>query len=406
MLRYCVYQTIGEGEQMKVVQLNAVCNGSTGKIAVALSDLLTERDIDNRIFYTGSPTEHAACVPYMSHKEVKLQALRSKVLGTYGFHSKGATRRLLNLLDEFAPDLVHIHNIHGHNCHLGMLFSYLKEKKIRVLWTFHDCWAFTGYCPHFIAKGCEKWQTGCHHCSQRRQYSFFFDRSSALYHKKKALLTGLDLTIVTPSQWMADLIGKSFLKDCPVHVINNGIDLEIFRPRAGTFRRERGLEGKYIILGVANYWSDLKGLDSFIALAKKLDERYVCVLVGTDDQVDQRLPDNIISIHRTQNQQELAEIYSDADVFFNPTVEDTYPTVNMEAIACGTPVVTYRTGGSPEIVTEGTGFVIDADVDAAAAAIEKAIAEKAALQAGCAAAAARFNKHDRFLDYIKLYTNE
>ena len=390
---------------MKVVQLNAVCTGSTGKICMAISQLLTEEGIESHILYADGSATGSAEGPYMTRKEIRLQALRSRVLGNYGFNSKAATKRLIAKLESIGPDIVHLHNIHGHNCNLDLLFSWLKEKKIRVFWTFHDCWAFTGYCTHFVEQGCEKWKTGCKHCSQRKRFSWFFDRSSVLYEKKKELFTGLDLTVITPSTWMAELVGQSFLKDCPILVINNGIDLSIFKSCPGVFRKSRGLEDKRIILGVASGWNDKKGLDSFIALSEMLDDRYVCVLVGTNDQVDQRLPERIISIHRTHDQQELAEIYSDADVFFNPTKEDTYPTVNMEAMACGTPVVTYRTGGSPEIVGD-CGFVTEHDLDAAKAAIEQAIEQAQALRERCLKKAESFDQTDRFREYVRLYTEE
>ena len=391
---------------MTIVQINAVCTGSTGKICLAISDLLTRQGTENYIFYADGTSDCPAADRYMCRKEIKFQALRSRVLGNYGFNSKAATKRLLAKLDQVQPDIVHLHNVHGHNCHLGLLLTYLKERKIRVFWTFHDCWAFTAYCPHFDNIGCAQWKHGCSKCPQKKAHSWFFDRSKTLYRKKKSLLSGLDLTVITPSDWMADLVRQSFLKELPIHVIPNGIDLKLFRPCPGKFRKTRGLENKRIILGVASGWSNKKGLDSFIALSKKLDDRYVCVLVGTNEQVDQLLPDSMISIHRTHDRQELAEIYSDADVFFNPTVEDTYPTVNMEAIACGTPVVTYRTGGSPEIVGTDAGFVIDHDLDAAMAAIEQAIAKGDALRESCLACAGRFDQNERFRDCVRLYTQE
>lgn len=391
---------------MKVVQLNAVCSGSTGKICVAVSHMLSEKGIENHILYADGPSFCETARAYMSRREIKLQALRSRVLGNYGFNSRAATKRLLKQLDAISPDIIHIHNIHGHNAHLGLLFSYLKEKKIRVFWTFHDCWAFTGYCPHYAGEDCETWQAGCHGCLHHRQYSWFFDRSRALYKRKKALFTGLDLTVITPSDWMAAQVKQSFLKDRPIKVIRNGIDLSVFRPRQSDFRRTHGLEDKRIILGVAGGWGYKKGLDSFIELSEKLDDRYVCVLVGTDTQVDRQLPKNILSIHRTHNQQELAEIYSAADVFFNPTREDTYPTVNMEAIACGTPVVTYSVGGSPESLSEGTGLVVERDPDAVIRAIEQLIGAKDTVAASCSAAAAAFDQADRFRDYVALYTEK
>ena len=391
---------------MKVVQINAVCSGSTGNICTAVSQLLNQQNVQTHILFTAGKTSVPTAIRYMSKPQIKVQALCSKVLGNYGFNSRAATRRLLNTLDKLAPHVVHLHNLHGHNCHLGLLFDYLRRKQIRVFWTFHDCWAFTAYCPHFIMAGCDKWKTGCHHCPQQRQFSWFFDRSRTLYGRKKALFDGLDLTIVTPSNWMAHLVRESFLKEVPIKVIPNGIDLTVFRPRPGLFRKKYALEGKRIVLGVTSGWSDKKGLDSFIELSQKLDDSYVCVLVGTNKAVDKLLPSNILSIHHTQNPEELAEIYSDADVFFNPTKEDTYPTVNMEAIACGTPVVTYRTGGSPEIVSDGTGFVIDHSVDDAIDAIGRAIAEGSQLRQRCMDAAARFDKNDRFRDYTMLYFDE
>lgn len=391
---------------VKVVQLNAVCSGSTGKICMSVSELLTQQGIENYIFYADGSTAFPAAQRYMRRSEIKLQALRSRIMGNYGFNSAGATRRLLKKLDAICPDIVHLHNLHGHNCHLGMLFSYLKEKHIRVFWTFHDCWAFTGYCTHFVAEGCEQWKTGCKRCIQKKAYSWFCDRSPALYNKKKTLFTGLDLTVVTPSNWMAELVKESFLKGCPIKVIHNGIDLSVFRPCQSNFRKKHGLEGKRIVLGVASGWGYKKGLDSFIRLSEKLDDRYVCVLVGTDAQVDEQLPKNILSIHRTQNQQELAEIYSAADVFFNPTREDTYPTVNMEAIACGTPVVTYRTGGSSEIVCEGTGFAVAHNIDEAIEAIGQVMDRQPAMRKACLEAARSFDRDDRFRDYAALYTEE
>ena len=391
---------------MKVVQLNAVCSGSTGKICMAVNKLLAQANIDAYVLYANGPELDTSTLRYMSAKEIKIQALRSKILGNYGFNSGRATRRLIRLLDQIGPDVVHLHNMHGHNCHLQLLLDYLRKKKIRVFWTFHDCWTFTGYCTHFLVSGCHKWKNGCGNCSHHSPYSWFFDRSHALCERKRSLFSGLDLTIITPSQWLANLVKQSFLKDCPVKVINNGIDLSVFTPCPGHFRQKYGLEHKHIILGVADHWSAKKGLDAFIALSGELDDRFVCVLVGTDEKIDRYLPDNILSIHRTQNQQELAEIYSDADVFFNPTLEDTYPTVNMESIACGTPVITYPIGGSPEIVTEGTGFVVEQNMSDVIRTIHTILSQSVQMRACCIEAAQRFDQNNRFCEYVTLYTSE
>lgn len=349
---------------MKVVQINATCGvGSTGKICLAISQMMTTASITNYILYTQGKSDYPLGIKYSNKAYMKMQALKSRICGNYGFNSQLATVRLIKELDRIAPDVIHIHNIHGHDCDLSMLFQYIKKKNIKVVWTFHDCWAFTGLCTHFDFARCAQWKSVCEKCPQRKLYSWFFDRSETMHQRKKALLSDLDMTIVTPSQWLADLVKQSFLKEYPVRVIHNGIDLSIFKPTPSKFRERYNVpEMKTILLGVAFDWGVRKGLDVFIELAKRLGrEKYQIVLVGTDEKVDRQLPENIISIHRTQNQAELAEIYTAADLFVNPTREDNYPTVNMEAIACGTPVLTFRTGGSSETIDETCGYVVDCD---------------------------------------------
>lgn len=352
----------------KIVQINTTCGvGSTGKIAVSISELLTDRGIENNILFSTATNGYGLGIACGKPGNIKLQALKSRIMGNYGFNSHAETKRIIAELERLSPSVVLLHNLHGHDCNLEMLFSYFRQKQTKLVWVFHDCWTFTGYCTHFTYAKCDRWKNACHHCTQRKQFSWFFDRSATLYQRKKALFSELDLTIVTPSQWLADLVKQSFLKEYPVKVIHNGIDLSVFRPTPSDFREKYHIpQDKFVLLGVAFGWGRRKGLDVFVELSRRLDpEKYQIVLVGTDDAVDKNLPENILSIHRTQNQQELAEVYTAADLFVNPTREDNYPTVNMEAIACGTPVVTFDTGGSPESVDEGTGVVVDCDdVDA------------------------------------------
>jgi glycosyltransferase involved in cell wall biosynthesis len=285
-----------------------------------------------------------------------------------------------------------------------MLFSYFSRNKTKLIWTFHDCWAFTAYCPHFITMKCEKWKEQCGQCAQYRSYSWFFDRSRELFENKKRLFTGLNLTIVTPSQWLENLVKQSFLKDCAVQVIHNGIDLAVFKPMSSDFREKYGLENKRVILGVSFGWDAKKGLNVFIELSKRLPEIYQIVLVGADANVDKLLPENIISIHCTQNQQELAEIYSAADLFVNASREENYPTVNMEALACGTPVLTFRTGGSPEMLDETCGSVVACnDVDAMEKEIIRICTDKPYSAADCLKKACEFDQDQRFKEYLKLY---
>lgn len=344
---------------MKIVQLNERCgSGSTGKICVAVSKKLSERGIENYILYSSGQSDYPLGLKYMTPWESKFQALKSRFFGNFGFNSQAATRRLLRILDEIQPDIIHLHNLHGHNCHLGMLFRYIKQKRIKVFWTFHDCWAFTGYCPHYDMAGCDKWKTGCGACPLRRHYSWFFDRSRNNFENKKRLFTDADLTIITPSQWLANQVKQSFLHKCEVKVIHNGIDLALFSPRQSDFREKYKCQDKYIVLGVSYIWCRQKGLDVFLELSRKLDEQFQIVLVGTDDEVDKQLPDSIISIHRTNAIHEMAEIYSVADVFLNPTRQEVLGLTNIEALACGTPVITFDTGGSPECIDGTCGVAV------------------------------------------------
>lgn len=390
---------------MKIIQINTTCsNGSTGKIAVAVSEILNEKGIENYILYSSGRSNYKFGIKYASDRYLRLQTLYSRLFGNYGFEAKLATEKLIVELEKINPDVIHIHNIHSHNCNLEILFNYIKKKRIRTYWTFHDCWAFTGYCPYFDMIGCNKWQVHCNKCIQAKQFSWIFDRSKYLYNKKKDIISNVDLTIITPSQWLADIVKQSFLKDFPVKVINNGIDLSIFKPTESDFRKKHECEDKYILLGVAFGWEKRKGLDVFIELSKSLDESYQIVLVGTDDNVDKKLPDNIISIHRTQNQTELAEIYTAADLFVNPTREENYPTVNMEAVACGTPVLTFNTGGSPEMLDGSCGSVVPKDnVDAMFDEIIRISKEKPYSIQACLNKAKEFNMKDRFNECVKLY---
>ena len=389
---------------MKVVQINATCGiGSTGKICVGISQVMAAQNIENYILCSRT-NGYALGIPCADTRYIKLQALKSRLLGNYGFNSKASARRMIAQLERIRPDIVHLHNIHGHDCDLELLFSWFRRNKTKLIWTFHDCWAFTGYCPHFTMMKCDKWKLQCGQCVQRRNYSWFFDRSRALFEKKKALFTGLDLTVVTPSQWLADLVKQSFLKEHPVYVVHNGIDLDVFKPTPGPFREKYGLENKHVVLGVSFGWGVRKGLDAFIKLAGSLPRAYQIVLVGTDPNTDKLLPPNIISIHRTQNQQELAEIYSAADVFVNPTREENYPTVNMEALACGTPVLTFQTGGSPEMLDAACGSVVPCDdVDALEKEILRICKDKPYRQAHCLEKARGFDQNNRFKEYVDLY---
>lgn len=390
---------------MKIVQINTTCGiGSTGRICTGISQILTENGVQNYILYSSKGNDNPLGIRCSDNTYLKIQALKSRIFGNFGFNSQKATQKMISELERIKPDIVHLHNIHGHDCDLEMLFRYFKEQSTKLVWTFHDCWAFTGYCPHFSMKKCDQWRSQCSKCVQRPEYSWFFDRSCYLFGKKKKLFQGLDLTIITPSHWLADLVKQSFLKEYPIQVIHNGIDLTVFQNVESNFRNTYRLENRKIILGVSFDWDERKGLDIFVELANRLPSEYQIVLVGTNDTTDKKLPDNILSIHRTHNQQELAEIYSAADVFVNPTREENYPTVNMESIACGTPVLTFRTGGSPEILDETCGSVVDCDdIDALEKEIFRICETKPYDRKACIKKAGEFDKNERFKEYIYLY---
>lgn len=389
---------------MIVVQINISSGiGSTGKICDSISTLLDKNHIENYILCVNKLNNQNA-ISYMSNMEVKKNSIKSRLLGNYGFNSKKETRRLISFLERIKPDIIHLHNLHTHNCNLEMLFDYIKKNKIKIVWTFHDCWAFTGYCTHFDMISCEKWQSGCHKCPQKKKYSISVDRSNFLFRKKKKVFQDVDMMIVTPSKWLGYLVNNSFFKDYPSCVINNGINLNIFKPTKSDFRSKYNCNKKFIILGVSFNWGRSKGLDIFINLAKELTDEYQIILVGTQPAVDKILPKNIISIHKTENQEELAKIYTVADLFVNPTREDTYPTVNMEALACGTPIVTFETGGSPEILSEKTGIVVAKnDEEGLKKAIYKVKEERPFDRKECVKSAEKYNQNLCWKSYFTLY---
>lgn len=354
---------------MRIVQINGGAKGSTGKIMMGIAEVARAQGHEVMCASPITTTNRDAgedCGYYRigTFNSRRLNVALARITGFNGCFAWFETYKLLKKIDEFKPDIIHFHNLHDSYINLPMLFSYIKKHNVPTVWTLHDCWAFTGQCPYFTIAKCDKWKTGCYGCPQYKAYpSSLYDNTKRMWQLKKKWFTGVkNMTIVTPSEWLAGLARESYLKQYPIEVINNGIDLNVFKPTHSNFREQYGIPGdKYIVLGVSFAWGYRKGLDCFVEMAEKLGERYQIVLVGTDNEIDKNLPQSIISIHRTQNQKELAEIYSAADVFAMPTREENYPTVNMEAIACGIPVVTFRTGGSPEMLNEKVDRVVPVD---------------------------------------------
>lgn len=393
---------------MKVLQINATYgSGSTGKICYSVAKLMDKENIENLTLYSQGELKAENAVKIKNKTYYKIQALKSRIFGNYGFNSSSATKEIIRQIKEFSPDIVHLHNIHGHNVNLKTLFKFFKKNpEIKLFWTFHDCWAFTAYCPHYTMAKCYKWQSECSHCKLRKEYSWFFDKSKKLFNRKKELFTGLNLTIVTPSEWLAGEVKKSFMKDYPVKVINNGIDLSVFKPTESDFREKHGIDkDKFLLSGVAFGWGKRKGLDVFIELSRRLDKnKYAIVLVGGNAETDKLLPKDIISIHRTQNQTELAEIYSSCDLFVNPTREEVLGLVNIEANACGTPVLTFDSGGSPECINKKSGSVVSCDdINGLIKEIERIRNERPFTEENCILRAEEFDADKKFKEYTELY---
>lgn len=394
---------------MNILQINTVYNqGSTGKIAYQIQQIAKSYGNQCIVAYRYAESDalnNTYCIS--TWLDCHIHNRFAKMTGWQGRLSYVRTQKFIKYLDKYKLDLIHLHNIHGSFINQKLLFSYIKNNNTPIVWTLHDCWSFTGQCPYFTMVKCDKWKTGCHHCPQYREYpAAYVDRTKTMWKLKKKWFTGIqNMTIITPSQWLADLVKQSYLKDYPVQVINNGIDLNIFKPTLNDFRVKYGLGNKFIVLGIAFGWGKRKGLDVFIELSKRLDSnKYKIVLVGTDDKTDKLLPNNIISIHRTQNQTELAEIYTAADVFANPTREEVFGLVNAEALACGTPVLTFRTGGSPEVIDDKSGFVVDCDdIDAMEREIVRICENKPYSKEACLERAKSFDMNDKYEEYINLY---
>jgi putative colanic acid biosynthesis glycosyltransferase len=392
-----------------------VNSGSVGRIAEQIGEVVLENGWSSYITYARNNNPSKSEVIKIGNKfDLYWHGLETRIFDNHCFSSKSATKDLINIIKEIKPDIVHLHHLHGYFINIEILFQYLKESEIPVVWTFHDCWSFTGHCTHFDFVGCEKWKTECHHCEQTTEYpaSLLFDRSRQNFIDKKIIFNSLkNLTIVPVSNWLSGKVKDSFLKNYPCEVIQNGIDLNTFYPKKtrNIIDDLYRVKGKFVILGVASTWGERKGLEEFTKLSDLIDNQlYAIVLVGLSESQIQKLPKSIIGIQRTENVGQLADLYSATDVFLNPTFEDTFPTTNLESLACGTPVITYKTGGSVESINENTGIVVDkGDIGGLINAI-KHIKNKGKdfYENNCIEYAIKnFDKKIKFNDYLELYKN-
>ena len=344
---------------MRLLIVNSVCGiGSTGRIC---TEIAREYEAAGHTVYIacgrGAVPEDARKYVYriVGKPDFAAHLLKTRLLDGHGLGSKAATRRFLRWAEEYRPELLWLHNIHGYYLNYELLFDWIKRHpEMEVRWTLHDCWAFTGHCAYFTMAGCEKWKQDCASCPQKGSYpaSLLYDGAAENLRRKRAAFCGVkNMTLIVPSRWLGELAGQSILKEYPIEVRYNTVDTRQFCPTPGDFRQRYGLEGKKIVLGVSNAWQEpRKGLKDMLALASLLGSEYAVVLVGLTQKQRQKLPGDVLALGRTNSRRELAEIYTAADVYVNPTYEDNYPSTNLEAQACGTPVITYDAGGSPESV--------------------------------------------------------
>lgn len=389
--------------------------GSVGRIAEQIGEAAIDNGWSSYITYArDSNSSTSKLIKIGSKFDMYLHGLETRIFDNHSFSSRSATKDLISTIKEIKPDIIHLHHLHGYFINIEILFNYLRDSSIQVVWTFHDCWAFTGHCAYFDFIGCDKWKTICYQCEQKNEYpkSLIFDRSKKNYNDKKRIFNSINkLTIVPVSNWLASKVKESFLKEHPCLVIQNGIDLNTFYPKRSRAKIDilYNLCDKFIILGVASVWDNRKGLLEFIKLNKLIDNNlYRIVLVGLSESQIQELPESIIGIKRTESVSELADLYTAADVFLNPTFEDTFPTTNLESLACGTPVITYRTGGSVESINDNTGIIVDkGNVEGLKEAIEIIKNNgNSFYEINCRnIAIMNFDRKVKFNDYIELYKN-
>lgn len=405
---------------IKVLQINTVYKngGSTGRIVY---DLKSIGEKNNIMMYVAYGYEYSKLLEedYIKTKklegilELKWNILKTRLFAHHGFYNLRATTRLIRYMDEIKPDIIHLHNIHNHYVNIAMLFDYIKKHNIPVVWTLHDCWSFTGWCAYFDLAKCDKWKSGCKgecRCLHDYPFTWFFNRSQQNFLDKKRTFCGVkDLTLITPSQWLADLTRESFLNDYPVEVINNGVDTDIFKPKTdNNIRSKYGVpQTTKVILALMSGFNKRKGAEYLLKLPDLLSDNECLVIVGISNRQKKMLPrKHCIGITRTDNVNDLASIYSTADVFINPTLEDNFPTTNIESLACGTPVITFRTGGSIESVDDTTGLIVSqGNLNELLISIRSIISKgKGEYKDACIEKAkVQYNKAKQYQKYIELY---
>lgn len=395
---------------MRVLQINSAANsGSTGRIAEEIGNVLLANGHESYIAYgRGNATSSSKLIKIGSRKDVYWHGVSTLLTDKHGFASKRATKDFIKEVDKINPDLIALHNLHGYYMHLPTLFTYINHYNIPVVWTLFDCWAFTGHCSYFDDIDCVKWKTHCNSCPKHKNYpSSWVDNSFENFEAKKQLFTSVKkMELITHSQWLAELVKNSFLRNYNIHVTPSAINLDLFRPIKSDLRSRHAFGDKKVVLGCASTWSNRKGYLDFMELSKNISNDYQIVMIGLNKKELKALPENIIGLERTESIEELAQWYSLAHVFVNPTSQDNFPTTNLEALACGTPVITYNTGGSSEAINEHTGFVVEKGsvVGILSAIDEMETRDYTSFSNACSERAKLlFDKKTRFLDYLNIF---
>ncbi len=394
---------------MKVLMINVVCGiRSTGRICTDLATALENQGHEVKIAYGREvvPEQYQKyAIRIGSDRDVKLHATWSRMYDACGWGSISATKIFIDWIKEFDPDIIHLHNIHGYYINVEILFSFLKTCGKRIIWTLHDCWAFTGHCCYFSAVECEKWREQCRNCVQIHSYpKSLIDRSRMNYLKKKKLFQTVGkMYLVTPSEWLSELVKDSFLREYAVRVIPNGIDTEIFCPTNSYFKKTNKIDDKKMLLGVASVWEKRKGFDDFLELRRLLPDEFIIVLVGLTHQQINELPKGIVGIEHTESIKELVDIYSAADIFINLSVEETMGLTTVEAMSCGTPSIVYNCTALPEVVDEISGIVVSPhDLEGVVGAIYE-LMEKRRDKLDPRAKAMNYRKQNRYEEYLMFY---
>ncbi|MBR8734790.1 hypothetical protein IX329_002405 [Fusobacterium necrophorum] len=335
-------------------------SGSTGKIVYDLKQELEKEGHEVLACYgRGKKIKEKGVIKFAYDFETFIHAFLSRLIGLMGYFSYFSTKKLINEIEKFKPDVAHVHETHSYFLNHIPLMEYLKKKKIKTIWTFHCEYMYTGNCG--FAYDCEKWKNTCQNCPDIKRYpkSLFFDFTHKMFlDKKRAFENFNNLIIVTPSQWLKDRVKKSFLINKRIEVIHNGISTEIFKPRDYLhLRKKHNIGNKKVILSVApDIMSDRKGGKWVVKLAEEcLGQDYIFFLIGVKD-LNKKFPDNVIALGRTENQVELAEYYSLADIFVICSEKETFSMTCAEAILCGTRVIGFKSG-APETIFKEAIFV-------------------------------------------------